>query len=149
MEFSLNEIDLCADWKDKYQISLQNRARKYIYVEYLYEIILILDLLAAFVSRIYAIELIFPLDLTGWKQNPLQKNRVQMQWCISLLFTEQCLLTWWALCLSISKMCFSKKKTPIVSHYIEDCILTRKKYKIKVIRPLLHKHTMISSSIKE
>ena len=148
MEFSLNEIDLCADWKDKYQISLQNRARKYIYVEYLYDIILILDLLAAFVSRIYAIELIFPLDLTGWKRNLLQKNRVQMQWCISLLFTEQCLLTWWALCLSISKVCYSKK-IPIVSHYIEDCILTRKKYKIKVIRPLLHKHTMISSSIKE
>ena len=71
----MNEIDLCADWKDKYQISLQNRARKYIYVEYLYEIILILDLmLAAFVSRIYAIELIFPLDLTGWKRNPLQKK---------------------------------------------------------------------------
>ena len=66
----MNEIDLCADWKDKYQISLQNRARKYIYVEYLYDIILILDrcisiMLAAFVSRIYAIELIFPLDLTG------------------------------------------------------------------------------------
>ena len=37
----MNEIDLCADWKDKYQISLQNRARKYIYVEYLYDIILI------------------------------------------------------------------------------------------------------------
>lgn len=149
----MNEIDLCADWKDKYQISLQNRARKYIYVEYLYDIILILDrcisiMLAAFVSRIYAIELIFPLDLTGWKQNPLQKNRVQMQWCISLLFTEQCLLTWWALCLSISKVCYSKK-IPIVSHYVEDCILARKKSKIKVIRPLLHKHTMISSSIKE
>ena len=41
MEFSLNEIDLCADWKDKYKISLQNRARKYIYVEHLYDIILI------------------------------------------------------------------------------------------------------------
>ena len=143
----MNEIDLCADWKDKYQISLQNRARKYIYVEHLYDIILILGR-CAFVSRIYAIELIFPLDLTGWKRNLLQKNRVQMQWCISLLFTEQCLLTWWALCLSISKVCYSKK-IPIVSHYIEDCILTRKKYKIKVIRPLLHKHTMISSSIKE
>ena len=146
----MNEIDLCADWKDKYQISLQNRARKYIYVEHLYDIILILGrwTLAAFVSRIYAIELIFPLDLTGWKRNLLQKNRVQMQWCISLLFTEQCLLTWWALCLSISKVCYSKK-IPIVSHYIEDCILAWKKTKIKVIRPLLHKHTMISSSIKE
>ena len=64
----MNEIDLCADWKDKYQISLQNRARKYTYVEYLYDIILILDrciMLAAFVSKIYAIEFIFPLDLTG------------------------------------------------------------------------------------
>ena len=149
----MNEIDLCADWKDKYQISLQNRARKYIYVDMLNICMILFSystdvMLAAFVSRIYAIELIFPLDLTGWKRNLLQKNRVQMQWCISLLFTEQCLLTWWALCLSISKVCYSKK-IPIVSHYIEDCILTRKKYKIKVIRPLLHKHTMISSSIKE
>ena len=64
----MNEIDLCADWKDKYQISLENRARKYIYVEHLYDIFLklfgISIILAAFVSRIYAIELIFPLDLT-------------------------------------------------------------------------------------
>ena len=112
----MNEIDLCADWKDKYQISLQNRARKYIYVEHLYDIILILGR-CAFVSRIYAIELIFPLDLTGWKQNPLQKNRVQMQWCISLLFTEQCLLTWWALCLSISKVCYSKKNSNSIPLY--------------------------------
>ena len=44
---------------------------------------------------------------------------------------------------------FFKKKTPIVSHYIEDCILVRKKTKIKVIRHLLHKHTIISSTIKE
>ena len=145
----MNEIDLCADWKDKYQISLQNRARKYIYVEYLYDIILILD---RCVSRFCVQDLCnrahFPFRFDWMKTKSSAKKSSANAMVHITFFTEQCLLTWWALCLSISKVCYSKK-IPIVSHYIEDCILAWKKTKIKVIRPLLHKHTMISSSIKE
>ena len=115
----MNEIDLCADWKDKYQISLQNRARKYIYVEHLYDIILILGrwTLAAFVSRIHAIELIFPLDLTGWKRNLLQKNRVQMQWCISLfLQNNACWRDEHCVCLS-AKFVIQKKSNSIALYW--------------------------------
>ena len=138
----MNEIDLCADWKDKYKISLQNRARKYIYVwtfVWYY----------SHTRPMYAIRLIFSLDLTRWKWNPLQK-KIEGKCNGAYHFYLQNNACWRdEHCVCLSAKCVFQKKTPIVSHYIEDCILVRKKTKIKVIRHLLHKHTIISSSIKE
>ena len=144
----MNEIDLCADWKDKYQISLQNRARKYIYVWTFVWYYSHTRPMAAFVSRVYAIRLIFPLDLTRWKWNSLQKNW-SANAMVHITFIYTTMLVDAMSIVFVYQQGLSFKKTPIVSHYVEDCIFARKKSKIKVIRPLLHKHTMISSSIKE
>ena len=103
----MNEIDLCADWKDKYKISLQNRARKYIYVWTFVWYYSHTRPKAHFLPRFDSMKM----------KSSAKKNWGQMQWCISLLFTEQCLLTWWALCLSISKMCFSKKNSNSIALY--------------------------------
>ena len=149
MEFSLKEIDLCADWKDKYTISLQIRSRKYIYVwTFVWYYSHTRPTLAAFVSRISAIELIFPLDLTRWKWNSLQKNW-SANAMVHITFIYTTMLVDAMSIVFVYQQGLSFKKTPIVSHYVEDCIFTRKKTKIKVIRNFLHKHTMISASIKE
>ena len=110
----MNEIDLCADWKDKYQISLQNRARKYIYVEHLYDIILITRYQYN-VSRFCVQDLCnrahFPFRFDWMKTKSSAKKSSANAMVHITFFTEQCLLTWWALCLSISKVCYSKKNS--------------------------------------